>query len=121
MIKKPAFMSITAIAIAFYVLNDTKRISRQTFRGLVLLLAVSWIYDAIWLLLLEPSSYDEDMEDGGNEWKLRRFIKLMSFITFFFKLIVVLVFWKVSLDFRAIVRNQGGNKEENIELIIAQY
>ena len=123
MIKKPAYLSLTVIALAIYVLHNTRHIGRSTFRGLVALLALSWVYDAIWLLIIEPGAADEDLEDGGNEWKLRRFVKLMSYITLFFKVIVVLVFWKDSLDFRNIVRKRAGQQEEgeNIDFIVAQY
>ena len=107
MIKKPAFLSLTAIVVAFYLLHNPLTIKRSQFRGLVLLLVVSWAYDFIWFFLLEQSSADEDLEDGGHEWKLRRFVKLVTFITLLFKIIVVALFWKVSLEFRAIVRNRG--------------
>jgi hypothetical protein len=89
----------------------------------VLLLAVSWIYDFTWFFLLDQSAADEDLEDGGNEWKIRRFVKLVTFITILFKIIVVALFWKVSLEFRAIVRNkgQGSAQEDDIDFIVSQY
>lgn len=107
MIKKPAFMTLTVTMLAIYILHNTHHISRQTFRGLVLLLAVSWIYDFVWLMIIEPSSYDEDLEDGGHEYKLRRFVKFVSYITLFFKLVVVAVFWKDSLDYRRIIKGKA--------------
>ena len=106
MLKKPAFMTLTVNVLAIYVLHNTHHITRQTFRGLVALLAFSWLYDAVWMLVLEPSAADEDMEDGGHEWKIRRFVKFVSLITLFFKLVVLAVFWKDSLDFRKIIRKK---------------
>ena len=67
------------------------------------MLAVSWVYDFLQLFLIDSSASEEDEEDGGNEYKLRRFTRLFSYIALLFKVIVVLVFWKDSLDFRNIV------------------
>ena len=65
---------------------------------------------------------EEDEEDGGNEYKLRRFVRLISYINFFFKIILVLVFWKDSLDFRNIIRkNNKSSPDDELEDILAQY
>ena len=122
MIKRPAFLSLTVCTLAIYVIDNPVAISRQTFRGLVLLLAVSWVYDFFWLFFIDSSASEEDEEDGGNEYKLRRFVRLMSYIHLIFKVIVVLVFWKDSLDFRNIIRGKkSGNEDEEIADILAQY
>ena len=89
--------------MAIYVLNFPATISRKTFRVFVLFIAISWVYDFFSLFLLEGSASEEDEEDGGNEYKLRRFVKLFAYITLMFKVIVVLVFWKDSHDFRNII------------------
>ena len=68
------------------------------------LLVISWIYDFITLFFIESSASEEDEEDGGNEYKLRRFTRLFSYISLIFKVVVVLVFWKDSLDFRNIIQ-----------------
>ena len=70
---------------------------------MVLLIALSWVYDFLTLFLIEASSSEEDEEDGGNEYMLRRFTRLFSYITLIFKVIVVIVFWKDSLDFHNII------------------
>ena len=106
MFKRPAFVNITVAALALYVLDNPQNISRQTFRGLVLLLVLSWAYDFIWLFFIDASVSEEDEEDGGNEYKLRRFIRLLSYIALMFKVILVLVFWKDSLDFRNIIKGK---------------
>lgn len=90
-------------ALALYVLEYPEVITRQTFRGLVLLIVISWVYDFLQLFMLDASVSEEDEEDGGNEYKLRRFTRLLSYIALIFKVIVVLVFWKDSLDFRNII------------------
>ena len=47
MLKRNCFLSLTVSAVALYVLENPAAISRQTFRGLVLLIACSWVYDFI--------------------------------------------------------------------------
>jgi len=122
MLKRTAFLSITVAALALYVLDNPQNISRQTFRGLVLLIAVSWVYDFLWIFFIDVSASEEDEEDGGNEYKLRRFIRLITYITLMFKVILVLVFWKDSLDFRNIIRNKAeGSGDDELEDILAQY
>jgi len=69
-------------------------------------LALSWVYDFLQLFIIDGSASEEDEEDGGNEYKLRRFVRLFAFITLIFKVIVVLVFWKDSLDFSNIIKNK---------------
>jgi len=122
MLKRNCFLSITVAALALYVLEFPQSISRQTFRGLVLLLVVSWVYDFLTLFLIDSSASEEDEEDGGNEYKLRRFTRLIAYIALIFKVIVVLVFWKDSLDFRNIIRQKAGsNQDDELEDILAQY
>ena len=69
----------------------------------MLIIVLSWAYDFIQLFFIDSSAADEDEEDGGNEYKLRRFTRLLTYITLMFKVVVVLVFWKDSLDFRNII------------------
>ena len=65
---------------------------------------MSWVYDFLSLFLIEGSAAEEDEEDGGNEYKLRRFVRLFSYISLFYKIVLFIVFWKDSLDFRNIIR-----------------
>ena len=104
MLKRNCFLSLTVATTAIYVLNNPASITRRTFRGFVLLIAISWVYDFLTLFVIEGSASEEDEEDGGNEYKLRRFVKLFAYITLIFKVVVVLVFWKDSHDFRNIIR-----------------
>lgn len=83
---------------------------------------MSWIYDFLWLFFIDASASEEDEEDGGNEYKLRRFVRLISYIHLLFKVIVVAVFWKDSLDFRNIIRGKKrNNEEEEIADVLALY
>ena len=121
MIKRPAFISLTVCVLAFYVLHNTDKITRKTFRGFVLLIFASVLYDAVSIFLFEPSSASEDEEDGGQMWKIRRFTALMTMINLLLKIIVGLIFWKDSLDFRKIVKNKDFNEDDELNVIMAQY
>ena len=122
MLKRPAVITLTVAILAMYVLNNTHTISRSTFRGFVVLIALSWVYDAVSLLIIEPSLSTEDAEDGGHEYKIRRFTRLTTYILFLWKFIVALVFWKDSLDFSRIIRNKKAmSEEEELNIIMAQY
>lgn len=135
MFKRPSFVSLTVATIALYILDNPDKISRQTFRGLVLTLALSWIYDFAWIFFFGPTLEEEDAEGAGMDYTLTRFVRLISFISFFFKIVVVLVFWKNSLDFTQSLRGQQGGsiiggagnqtsssaRNEPLDLILAEY
>ena len=121
MLKRNCILSLTVACVAIYVLEFPAAISRQTFRGLVLLIALSWVYDFLQIFIIDSSASEEDEEDGGNEYKLRRFVRLFTWISLFFKLIVVIVFWKDSLDFRNIIRQKKETPDDELNDILAQY
>ena len=82
----------------------------------------SWVWDFFYLFWF-TSAADEDDEDGGMEYNVRRFSRLFSYISFFFRIIVFLVFWKDSVDFNEIVRQknplQAQSEEEDFNRILA--
>ena len=89
------------------------------------MIAVSWVWDFFYLFLFTSAS-DEDDEDGGMEYNVRRFSRLFAYISFFFRIIVFIVFWKDSIDFQKIIRAQNPAKSANpeeaeLDLILAQY
>ena len=106
MLKRSCFLSLTVVALALYVLEYPESIGRQTFRFFVVLLVASWVYDFLQFFVIDASAAEEDEEDGGNEYMLRRFVRLVAFIAMVFKLLLVVVFWKDSLDFRNVIRGK---------------
>ena len=106
MFQRKDTLSITVCACALYVLEFPMYVSRSTFRGFVLMIIVSWIWDFFYLFWFTSASA-EDEEDGGMEYNVRRFSRLISYISFFFRIIVILVFWKDSVDFSKIVRKRN--------------
>lgn len=120
MLKRVCFLSLTVSAVAMMIITFPQNTKRNTFRQLVLVLVISLIYDILQLFIISPSASEEDEEDGGNEYKLNRFVRLVSFIALFVKIIAVLVFWKDSMDFRRIVKAHN-NDEDEINDIMLQF
>lgn len=85
---------------------------------------ISWVWDFFYLFWFTSASAEDD-EDGGMEYNVRRFSRLFSYISFFFRLVVLLVFWKDSVDFSKIIRKknplQSQEGDENFDAIMAQY
>ena len=54
-------------------------------------------------------------------WKIRRFTALMTMVNLLLKIIVGLIFWKDSLDFRKIVKQKEFNEDDELNVIMAQY
>lgn len=99
------FINLTIITWSFYVLINTEEVKKTTFRTLVLGIVISWVYDLMWLFL---QNWTEDFRyDGGAELGIRKFALFFSYISFFFRILVVMVFWKDSMDFNEIIKSSG--------------
>ena len=61
----------------------------------------TWVYDILYLFFMRND------EDESPETGVRYFSLFCCYISFFFRIIVALIFWKDSLDFRKIVLNKG--------------
>lgn len=93
------------------MLGNLHRVTKNTFRMLVLGILISILYDLIWFSLMSYE-YGSDLKvDGGMERRLRVFSLYMSYVSFFLRLIIALVFWKDSLDFDFIML---GKKVEEV-------
>ena len=72
----------------------------------MLLILLSWAQDFLYLFIF-TSAAEEDEEDGGMEYTVRRLSRIFSYISFIFRIVVLIVFWKDSVDFSKIVRNRN--------------
>lgn len=112
MFYKPDFLSIAVVTLGLYVVQHPVTIKRATFRGLVLLLFISIIYDLIFMLLIDNPARD-DAIDSGTTGTLRGVAWYIVWTSVFFRPIVIMIFWKDSLSFRTIIKNQGAQKQED--------
>lgn len=66
-------------------------------RVVAALVGLSLFYDLAWYFFIDPSSEAEI--DGTLDASLRKFLAITSWISFFFRIVVFLSLWKVSLEF----------------------
>ena len=131
---RPDFMSLTTIALGLLAVNDPFRFGRRVFRIVTAMIATTFIYDLIWLFWLRSSDAEtfEDAGSSGLYW-IRSFSMIVAYISFFFRIIVIAVFWKVSLNYMSFMkgRDQRGSSNDlevnsldddgNFDLIMAKY
>ena len=79
---------------------------RWRFRQLVALFAISLIYDIAWFFINRNA--DEE-DDGGLEYNVRRFSRIISYVSFFWRILLAIILEKVSLDFLAILKGKKHN------------
>ena len=101
------FINLTVCIVAIYMINNTEDIKKWTFRLLVGMIMLSLIYDLLWFYHNHSDYLNEHKEDGGVEKGIRKFSLYVSWASFFWRFIVMFVFWKDSLDFTRIIRQQG--------------
>ena len=76
------FLNLTICTTAIYMLNNTDRIKRWSFRVLVFGIFLSLVYDLLWFYLQEQSN---DAADGGVQHRVRSFSLSISYLSFFFR------------------------------------
>ena len=82
MMKREDFINMTICTCALYVMFNAEKISRTMFRLLVCTIIFSLIYDLIWFILKHIEFSESQKADGGMENSLRRFVLLLSYISF---------------------------------------
>lgn len=85
---RPDFINLTVCIVGIYVLLNTNEIRKWTFRMLVLGIFISMLYDVLWFYL-NHSEYMADLKhDGGIEKSVRYFSLIMSYFSFFWRVIL---------------------------------
>lgn len=79
---RPDFVNLTVCTAATFMILNTDRISRLTFRLLVLGIFISMIIDLLWFFFTD---FAGDTSDGGVEKSLKGFGMTMSYFSFFFR------------------------------------
>jgi hypothetical protein len=75
-------VNLTICTAGIFMILNTDRISRLTFRILVLMIFFSMIIDLLWFLLTD---FAGDNSDGGVQKSLKSFVMAMSYFSFFFR------------------------------------
>lgn len=105
------FINLSICVLSLFIIENTDEVKRKTFRNLLFCVIGSLFYDLIWMLIYTYDwNNDTAIYDGGAEVKIRRFSLSVTYISFFFRLFVILVYWKASMDFEKVIINH--DKEE---------
>mmetsp|Transcript_47364 Transcript_47364/g.34666 ORF Transcript_47364/g.34666 Transcript_47364/m.34666 type:complete len:102 (-) Transcript_47364:165-470(-) len=99
MLHRAAFLDLTIVTCALYMLANAYKINSFTFRGLVIAILGSLFYDFFWFGMKSSEYSSAAKDDGGLEGSLRSFVLNLSYCAFFFKIIIGAIYWKNSLDF----------------------
>jgi Ca2+/Na+ antiporter len=104
---------VTICTVAFYMFFNPRVITHNTFRFLVVGIVLSLLFDLFWFSLMSSEYAAEQTNDSGMENTLRKFSLKVSYVSFFFRIVIALVYWKDSLDFDNIMH--GGVKEKPLK------
>ena len=76
------FINLTVCTTGIYMIMNTDKIRRWTFRLLVLGIFMSLLYDLFWFMFQD---YANETTDGGMEKNIKSFSLSMSYLSFFFR------------------------------------
>jgi len=68
---------------------------------------IAWITDLLWIILHTSSWWRRAKYDGDVELTLRRFVVIVTYFSILFKVFLLLIFWKLSIDFNRLVRSRN--------------
>ena len=108
MIARPDFLSLVVITLGMFAMECPNYITRRTFRMLVGLSLLTFVYDLVFLIFVRNVEA-EDMEFQGMQVNISRFAYLFVWLSFLFRPVVIVLLWKDSRDFRKIIRGKGGD------------
>jgi hypothetical protein len=101
---KADFINLTVCIMAIYLLVNAEAGLAGTFRILVLMLIISLVYDILWFTMRNSNTSDpNDPEMKSLEVTIIAFSYWMAVISFFFKIVMSFVYWRVSLDFASVI------------------
>jgi len=98
-------VTITVVSLGFYMLSYPESTRRKQFRMLVGLIGLSIVQDVLWFILNRDTEDDED--DGGLERGVKSFARTLSFVSLVWRILVAIVFWKISLDFVRVIKQKN--------------
>ncbi|CDW87383.1 c2 domain containing protein [Stylonychia lemnae] len=97
---------LTVCTVAIYTLLNLNKQAKNTFRMLVGGILISIIYDLVWFSLKTTEYEIDSKNDPGVEKSIKHFSLYASYISFFVRLIMGMIYWKDSLDFDNIMLGQ---------------
>lgn len=91
------FINLTVCVLICYCISKINTLKRWQFRMIVYGLITSWFSDLLWIIMHTSSWWKRANYDGDVELTLRRVVVIISFLSFLFRIFIILIFWKLSL------------------------
>mmetsp|Transcript_28750 Transcript_28750/g.27713 ORF Transcript_28750/g.27713 Transcript_28750/m.27713 type:complete len:160 (+) Transcript_28750:118-597(+) len=107
---RPDFLDLTIVVSAIFMLTNAYKITSNTFRGLVIAIIFSLFYDIFWFGIKSNEYKADQKDDGGLQGGIRMFSLYMSYISFFVRIFMALVYWKDSLDFQKMTKQRSSHR-----------
>ena len=95
-------MVLSAICLAWYICDHRDKLRRSSVRTVAAFVGLSLFYDLVWYFVIDPSSEAE--LDGSLDTGFRSFLALVSWVSFYFRIVVFMTLWKVSLEFVRVMK-----------------
>lgn len=105
------FINLTVCVLIFYCISYINWVKRWHFRIVVGGLVISWLADVAWMILRTTSWWSRAAYDGDVELTLRRICVVVTYLSFLFRFFLLLIFWKLSVDFSRLVKNRHEQSE----------
>lgn len=94
------FLTLSAVAVAWFYILRPEKVRLAQFRSIVMLIVLSLVYDIIWFCFI---SSDDD--EYGTQLRTARHISMISsYVSFFWKIPLVIILFKDSTDFVRIIK-----------------
>ncbi|CAI2364733.1 unnamed protein product [Moneuplotes crassus] len=94
------FVNLSTCVLICFSIAKIETSKRWQFRLIVYCLLASWVIDLIWIIMHTSPWWRRVRYDGDVELGMRRFVVIISFLSFLFRIFVLLIFWKFSLFHR---------------------
>lgn len=97
--QKADFLNQTLAVLGLSIFLDPQKIKQSYLRLMVVATGLTYVYDIFWIVH-KHKEYAEDRTEGG----MAQVVLMLVWFLLFFKLILVIVMWKASLNFQKFVR-----------------
>jgi hypothetical protein len=108
------FINLTVCVLICYCVSKLNTLKRWQFRLIVVGLIMSWLSDILWMIFHTSSWWAPANYDGDCELALRRFVVIVTYLSFIFRVFIFLVFWKLSVDFNRLVKGRSDPSESGM-------
>ncbi len=118
MFSRPEFLSMAILGLAIYTLELTRKATLRLYRLILLLSVISFIYDGLFLFVLH-NKQAEDQETQNMSRDVSNVAYIAVWISFVLRPVIILVFWRGTLNFRKDIRQKGEKPGFSTEAVLS--